>query len=723
MLRRTALIGFVFLSLAAVAQQAKDHKVVHHPWDDVKLSSDARAAMVLAQMTMDEKLAMIHGMKESDVPGIKFDPIGTVQGMGYLPGIPRLGIPSIEMADSAVGIRQPENGSRYITLLPSTIGLASSWDQDAAMRYGQLIGHEMRQLGLDMSIGGGVDIMREPRNGRNFEYAGEDPILAGTMVGTLEAGVLSQHAMSDIKHYAFNDQETGRRQVNVAIGEKAMRESDLLAFEIALEIAKPSAVMCSYNLVNTEYACENDYLLKTVLRNEFHFQGFVVSDWSAAGSTERAALAGLDVEMEYGKYFGKPFADAMKSGQISEAQLNVMVSRVLRSLFASGVVDDPPVREIVDPFNGRDVAQKIAEESIVLLQNGNAVLPLSLGVRHIALIGAHADVGVISGGGSAQVPSPEGNAAQKDGKPAPGPTYFPSSPLREIQSHAIGANVTFDEGTNLKSAASTAKNADVAIVFVTQPMREAHDAKSLALPDMQDDLIEAVAAANPHTIVVIESGGPVTMPWKNKVAGIIEAWYPGIGGAQALANLLFGTVNFSAKLPATFPASEAQLPHPVIPGLENGPLPKNPPIFNANYNIEGARVGYKWFQSEKREPLFPFGFGLSYTTYSYSGLSVDTSKLTVSFSVKNTGKREGTDIAELYISLPQSVGEAFRRLAGWQRVDLQPGESKTVTIAVDKRALSIFDVATHSWQIPKGEFQWLAGGSSDDLPLHAVTTR
>jgi len=722
MLGRIVASGCFLFCLAVAAQKpvAKAAPVVRHAWDDATLSPDERAGLVLAEMTLDEKLAMIHGMKPEDAPGVKFDPSGSVEGVGFLPGVARLGVPSINMTDSAVGVRQPEDESRYTTLLPSSFALAASWDPDAAMRYGQVVGRELHELGLNMSIGGGVNLMREPRGGRTFEYAGEDPLLAGTLVGTLEAGVHSEHVMNDIKHFALNDQESGRRQVNVVLGERAMRESDLLAFEIALEIAKPSAVMCSYNLLNTDYACENSYLLKTVLRDEFHFQGFVVSDWSATHSTVKAAMAGLDVEMSGGKFLGKPFAEAMKSGEISPEQLDSMVRRVLRSLFASGAVDDPPVREIIDPFRGREIAQKIAEESMVLLRNEGATLPLSQGVHRVAVIGGHADVGVLSGGGSAQVAAPGGNAVLKDGKPAAGPTFFPSSPLREVQSHAAGASVTFDDGMSLSAATKAAKDAEVAIVFVTQPMREARDAATLSLPDKQDELVEAVASANPHTIVVIESGGPVTMPWKNKVATIVEAWYPGIGGAQALGDLLFGTVNFSAKLPGTFPASEAQLPHPVIAGSDMVPQPKGQPavIFNANYSAEGARAGYKWFQSEKKEPLFPFGFGMSYTTFAYSDLTVNAEKLAVSFTVKNTGSREGTDIAELYVALPVAVGESFRRLAGWQRVDLKPGEAKLVTIAVDKRMVSIFDTATHSWQMPSGAFEWSAGGNSENLPLH-----
>jgi len=528
------------------------------------------------------------------------------------------------------------------------------------------------------------------------------------MVGTLEKGVASQHVMNDIKHYAFNDQETGRNILSAVIDERAARESDLLAFQIAIGIAEPSGVMCAYNKFNATYSCENDYLLNHVLKKDFAFKGFVLSDWLGTHSTVKAALAGLDMEQpgdfDTAKaYFGQPLEDAVLSNAVPMARLNDMVHRILRSMFAAGVIDDPPIKTVVDPFRGRDDAQHIAEESIVLLRNQSSVLPLAPTIRSIAIIGGHADVGVLSGGGSAQVDAPGGNALDN----APGtaqwghPVYFPSVPMREIAAHAPNAHITFNDGANPAAAAAFAKSADVAIVFVTQFMREEVDAPSLSLPDDQDALVSAVAAANPHTIVVIESGGPITMPWVNNVAGILEAWYPGIGGAQAIANILFGTVNPSAKLAATFPRSEADLPHPFLPGStrvfpagtsagrKNQTMP-----FDVDYNIEGARVGYKWFDSENKPVLFPFGFGLSYTTFAYSDPKLGLPDNAVSVVIKNTGKREGTEIAEVYVQL---LGENYKRLAGWQRVTLAAGESKKITITMDSRLLSTFDAEHHSW--------------------------
>jgi len=702
-----------------------------YPWQNAALAPDVRADLVLNELTLSEKLQLVRGSGWGILmPGNPIPP-GSNYGAGFVPGIERLGIPGINLADSAVGVRLAAVQSRYATLLPSTLGAAASWDPDAALLYGQVIGRELRAQGFNMSIGGGVNLMREPRDGRNFEYAGEDPLLAGTMSGMLEKGVASQHVMNDIKHYALNDQETGRNIYNAVIGERAMRESDLLAFQIAIGIAKPSGVMCSYNKVNGDYACENDYLLNQVLKHDFGFQGFVLSDWEATHSTVKAALAGLDMEQpgsfDGKSYFGQPLQDAVLSSQVPMSRLNDMVHRILRSMFAAGVIDDPAdVRSVVDPFRGRDDAQHIEEESIVLLRNAHGVLPLAPDLKSIAIIGGNADVGVLSGGGSAQVDAPGGNAL--DHKPGTAqwghPVYFPSVPLRSISKHAPQAHVSFNDGTDPAAAAKFARNADVAIVFVTQYMHEAEDAPSLALPGNQDALVDAVAAANPHTIVVVESGGPITMPWVNSVAGIVEAWYPGIGGAQALANILFGTVNPSGKLPATFARTEADLPHPVIAGSEgdhaiHAASTASPKSFNVTYS-EGARVGYKWFDSENKQPLFPFGFGLSYTTYIYSAFAVDGGHLAATFTVKNTGKREGTEIAQLYAQVP---GENYKRLVGWQRVPLAPGESKSVSITVDPLMLSIFDTTKHAFSLPSGQFQFFAGPSSRELPLHRVISK
>ncbi len=643
-----------------------------------------------------------------------------------MPGIDRLGIPDINLADSAVGIRMAAPDSRYATLLPSVLGLASSFDPSAAHLYGEVIGRELRDQGTNMSIGGGVDLTREPRNGRNFEYAGEDPVLAGNIVGQLAMGVQSQKVMGDIKHYAFNDQETGRSVVNVQMGKREMRETDLLAFEIAIKMAKPAGVMCSYNLVNGDHACENDYLLNQVLKKDFDFKGWVLSDWEATHSTAKSANSGLDQEMPGDDYFGPALKKAVEDGQVPMARLDDMVHRILRSMFAVGVIDDPPSRRVVDPFRGKDDSQHIAEESIVLLKNANGTLPLKAASIHsIAIIGGHADVGVLSGGGSAQVDAPGGNAID----PAQGtaiwgkPTYFPSSPMKALERLQPSAKFNFSSGDDLSEASQLAKRSDIAIVFVTQYMSESVDAPSLSLPHNQDALVSAVAAANPNTVVVLETGGPVSMPWIGDVKAVLASWYPGIGGGEAIANILTGAVNPSGKLPITFAKSDADLPQPTVPGMNPSDNHAERDLhaakvqpFDLKYK-EGLAIGYRWYEVKHIAPLFAFGHGLSYTTFQYSGLKVDPDHQAVHFQIKNTGKLAGAEIAEMYVTLPASAEEPFQRLAGFQRVQLAPGETKNVTLPLNPAYISIFDEAADRWTLFPGKYKVAVGPSSQDVPL------
>ena len=716
------------------------------PWSDKSLSPDQRADLLIGQMTLDEKIQLLHGSQGGRGAAASPPPTASRSngGAGWVPGIPRLGIPDVNMADSAVGVTRGAAESRYSTLLPSSLGAAASWNPDLALLYGQVIGRELRDQGYNMSIGGGVDITREPRNGRNFEYAGEDPILAGTTVGMLMKGVQSQQIMGDLKHYALNDQETGRNIGNALLDKRSMRESDLLAFQIAYRISDAAGFMCGYNKVNGDWDCENDYLLNQVLKKDFGFKGWVMSDWGGTHSTTKAIMAGLDQEQPGSGFFGEALKKAVESGEIPLARVNDAVHRILRSLFAVGVWDNPPdQRRVVDVFKGLDDAQKIAEESIVLLKNAGNQLPLSAAVKSIAVIGSHADVGVPSGGGSAQVNPPGGNAAAPPaGQAAPaggfggggrgGAQYFPSSPLKYIRAKAPGAKVEYNDGADPAAAAALAKASQVAIVFVNQPMSEGRDAATLALPDKQDDLVSAVAAANAHTIVVAETGGPVTMPWAGQVSGILEAWFPGIGGGQAIANILFGDVNPSAKLPVTFARSDNDLPHPQVPGINLVPPPAagrgagggggggrgGMPAFDVPYT-EKLEVGYKWFDGENKEPLFAFGHGLSYTTFAYSGLhaTVAGHSVTVAVTVKNTGKRAGKEIAEVYATLPASTGEPPKRLIGWQKVELAAGESKTVNIVIDPLYLSIFNEGKNSFEVAGGDYKIWAGGSSRSLPL------
>ena len=695
------------------------------PWMNMSLDPDARADMMVQAMTIDEKIQLVHGAGWGVLrPGAVVPP-GDNGGAGFVPGIPRLGLPDINLADSAVGVRGAARDSRYATLLPSVIGMASSWDPAMGHLYGAVIGRELRDEGYNMSIGGGVDLIREPRNGRNFEYASEDPVLSGTMVGQLAMGVQSNQIMGDIKHYVLNDQETGRNTLNAVLDKRAMQETDLLAFQIAIGMAKPAGVMCSYNRVNGDYACENDYTLNQVLKKDWGFKGFVLSDWSGTHSTVKAALAGLDMQQPGDRFFGAPLKQAVQEGKVPQARLDDMVHRIVRSMFASGAIDHPPLRRVVDPFAGRDDAKKIEEESLVLLKNEGGILPLTANVKSIAVIGGRADYGVMSGGGSAQVDAPGGLVGgSKWGEPV----YFPTSPLRYLKEQAAaGVEVRFDAGTDVAQAAKAAKNAQVAIVFVTQWMSEGMDRYTLSLPDKQDALIEAVVKANPNTVVVLETGGPVSMPWSAKVKGIVEAWFPGIGGGEAIADVLDGRVNPSGKLSVTFAAKDADLPHLHVSGLtestgnngmdgggRHGEEAKN---FTVDYNVEGMLVGYKWFEAKDKTPLYPFGFGLSYTSFAYSGLKVTPDATSVSFEVKNTGARAGDEIAEVYVTLPKSAGEPFRKLVGFKRVSVAAGASERVTVPIDPLYLKVFSAEKDAWEMLPGEYAIEAGGSSAALPL------
>ena len=727
-----ALFSLCCLTLPGSAQRQAPPKPAG-PWMNPSLSPDERADLVLKELTLDEKIALLHGVGMPTDDRLTPENAPSNRGVGYVVGVPRLGIPGIDMSDAAYGVRSSGANGRYSTALPANVAAAASWDTEAAFEYGALLGRELRAQGYNMSLGGGVDITREPRNGRTFEYLGEDPVLAGTLVANIIAGTQSQHVIGDIKHYAFNDQESGRNSVNVLVGNRAARESDLLAFEIGVTQGHPAAVMCSYNRVNGDFSCESNYLLNEVLKKDWQFPGFVLSDWGGTHSTEKASAAGLDNEEPGSNFFGDRYKAAVESGKIPQSELDDHVLRILRSMFAAGVIDYPRQRSVVDPLAGMEIARKIEEGSIVLLKNNRAALPLDAAKLHtIAVIGAHADVGMISGGGSAQVDPPGGNAIAPPGK---GGTrwqeqiWFPTSPLNAIQARAPKAIVKYNSGDDPTAAAAAAKHADVAIVFAYEWESEGMDLPNLSLPLHQDDLIAHVSAANPHTIVVLETGSPVTMPWLGAPAAILEAWFAGSDGANALGNVLFGTVNPSGKLPNTFPRSEADLPHPVIvqppPRSQfSGPVAPQQasgrPPFQVDYN-EGVKVGYKWYDAENKPVLFPFGYGLSYTSYKYAGLSVTQGKtVNATFTVANTGARAGAEIAEVYASLPASAGEPPKRLVGWSKVKLNAGERRTVTVEIDPKYLSIFDEQKDGWTLVPGDYTILVGGSSQDLPLKAA---
>jgi beta-glucosidase len=676
-----------------------------------------RAATMVAQMTQAEKLSLLEGYLGTDFPPAKFvAPEAARPGSaGFVPGIARLGIPPQWQTDAGLGVATQglAKKKRAATALPSGPALAASFDPALAFEGGRMIGREAHAYGFNVMLGGAVNLLREPRNGRNFEYAGEDPRLAGTIVGAEIAGVQANHVIDTTKHYALNDQETDRGSGNFEIDEAAFRMSDLLAFELAIERGNPGSVMCAYNLVNGVHACENPFLLTQVLRDDWHWQGYVMSDWGAAHSTAASANAGLDQESGFGLqqdgWFGAgKLTAALEKTEIDQSRIDLMVTRILTAMFVHGLVDDPVTgMGAVDFAADRAVARRAAEAGIVLLKNERDLLPIAAGAKRIALIGGHADKGVISGGGSSQV-YPEGENAVPGIEPTswPGPVlYYPSSPLAELKKLLPNARIDYASGDDAGAAATLAEGADLVVVFGTQWASESIDVP-LHLDGRQDALIGKIAGANPNTVVVLETGGPVLMPWAAKVPAILEAWYPGRMGGAAIANVLTGKINPSGHLPMTFPESLDQLPWPGAPRKNGGTY------------TEGAAVGYKWFDAKGLQPGFPFGHGLSYTRFAHSGLKVTRADegLLASVRVTNTGRRSGADVVQVYVSGPPGSGwEAPKRLGGFAKVSLQPGESRVVGIAIDPRFLAVWNIANPGWTRLAGPYTVTVGQSSREL--------
>jgi beta-glucosidase len=695
---------------------------------------DARAAAVVAQMNPEELTQLTVGI----MPLPAFDPrpsppplpADAVIGAGYVPGVPRLQIPSLRESDASLGVAWVL-GMRHdgATALPSALAMGATWNLALMRQGGATIGGEARAKGFNVLLAGGMNLMRDPRNGRSFEYLGEDPLHSGLMSGAAVNGIQSMHVISTVKHFAFNGQETGRKVASSNIGDAAARESDLLAFQIAIEQSQPGAVMCAYNKVNQVYSCGNDYLLNKVLKGAWAYKGWVMSDWGAVHGLADA-LNGLDQQsgsqLDPAVYFGTTLAAAATHDGAYAQRLRDMNQRVLRSIYAVGV-DQPTAPPVVDPQANAAVAQTLASEGIVLLRNRLHALPLSSNIGRIALIGGFADSGMLSGSGSSAVQSADGPSISvpltNNGKYANFITqaYHRSVPLKAIQARVPGARVDYNDGRYLSDAAHLARAADVAIVFATEWRSEGYDVPDLRLPDRQDALIAAVAAANPNTIVVLETGGPVLMPWLEQTAAVIEAWYPGARGAEALAAILFGDVNPSGKLPVTFPASLVQLPRPALPGAEvvEPSIVDEPPagtVIDVDYDIEGSDVGYRWYARRGEQPLFPFGFGLSYTTYAYSDLrSSGGNAPTARLAVRNSGAAAGQETAQLYLVRgPQ--GERLR-LLGWAKLELKPGEQQIAAITIDRRLLADFDSQAQRWHLAAGDYTLAAGPSSAELPL------
>ena len=700
-----------------------------------------RAFDIEAQMTQAEMLALVDGQYALPIGTFYPLPEGALGSAGFVTNVTRLGLPNLQESDAGLGVADPtppgtqtpvRGSAGYSTELPSGLATAATFNPDLAYKGGAMIGREAHAEGFNILLAGAMDLTREPRCGRNFEYAGEDPLLSGTMTGALMAGVQSQHVMATMKHYALNAQETGRMVLSADIGEQSLRQSDLLAFEIALEKGQPAAVMCAYNKLNGVYACENNFLLNQVLKQDWGYPGWVLSDWGAMHAITDANV-GLDQEsadiidqLLNGSRFFQNLGAAITDGVVAESRLQNMVFRILFSGFATGAFDDPPVIKPINATADAAVSQADEEQAAVLLQNTSNLLPLSKSIKSIAVIGGNAINGVITGGGSSQV-LPVGGPAQPIDTSTilPHPVIWnPSSPYAALAQEAPAALLTYNDGSNAQSAAAAAAAAQVAIVFVDQPMSEAYDAANLSLPPDevtgadQDALVAAVAAANPNTIVVVESGGPVLMPWLPQVGAVLQAWFPGAAGGTAIARVLFGDVDAAGRLPITFPASVNQLPRPVLDGTAS---PNEP--FDVNYAIEGAAVGYKWFMKQGYTPLFPFGFGLSYTQFAFSQLrAVGGQSVGLSFIVTNTGTRAGYAVPQAYLTLPASAAEDPFRLIGWQKLLLKPGQSKRVTLSADPRLAATFDTTAQLWRTVAGPAAVQIGTSAQSLTLSAPVT-
>jgi beta-glucosidase len=596
------------------------------------------------------------------------------------------------------------DGMSNVTQLPAPVDVAATWDTSAEQEYGQVIGAEQAAKGTTVDLGPTINIVRDPRWGRAFESVSEDPYLAGQMSAADIRGVQSTGTMAQVKHYAVYNQETNRNTPsdNAIVSTQAEQEIYLPAFQAAVQQGAASSVMCSYSTINGTYACQNPYTLSTVLRQQFGYTGFVTSDWGATHSTAASANAGLDMDMPGNDgYYGTALVSAVNSGSVSTGTVNSAVSAILTQMFAFGLFDKAPggsPSAVATSSAHQSDATQLAEEGTVLLKNSGSVLPLSSSDTSIAVIGADASTSPqTDGGGSAGVNS-SGTV----------------TPLQGIEAAAPGGTtVTYNSGSSDSSAASAASAASVAVVFANLAESEGSDLSGIDLGTTQDNLITSVAAANPDTIVVLNTGSAVTMPWLSSVKGVLEAWYPGQEDGTAIANVLFGDYDPSGHLTVTFPASLSQVPASTTaqwPGTGG----------TVQYS-EGIDVGYRWYDSQNLTPLFPFGYGLSYTTFSFSNLQVGSltagGAATVTATVTNTGSRAGADVAQLYVTDPSASGQPPLQLEGFQRVSLAAGASTTVTFSLTQRSLQYWNSSSNGWATSTGNYGIEVGDSSANLPL------
>ena len=682
------------------------------PWMDASKTPEQRADLLIKAMNFDQKLHMTTFSEPQ-----WFAHYGTA---GHIDAIPELCIPEINMSDAGSGIVGLQQGT---TVFPSGIAQAAMWDPAMARRFGKAIGEEAFAKGINVILGPGMNTARLATNGRNFEYMGEDPFLGGKTVAASIKGIQTNPVLAEAKHYALNDQENNRNFVDVTVDDRTLHEIYLPPFEAAIKDGKVGSVMCSYNKAFGDWVCENKKMLTGILRRQWGFDGFVTSDWGATHSTAKSADAGMDIEMHLKPphYFGAPLGDAITAGAVPESRLDDMMKSIFVPMFRFGLFDHRPVSQPdaylnqADTPAHRSLAREMSEQSTVLLKNKDGLLPLDNGTgRTIAVIGSAANpVGASGASGG-------GGSSHGTGIPSP------VSPLEGIQALAQthGDRVVYDPGSAHQDAAAVAAAADIAIVFVADTMSEGSDRTTLdpnpglcatllcfGTGEDENGMVEAVAAANPDTVVVINGGAPVSMPYLDEVKSVLDGWFPGVENGNAIANVLYGNANPSGHLPQTFPKSLADMPTKTpqqYPGVDG----------KVSYS-EGLKIGYRWFDSENIEPLFPFGYGLSYTTFKYSALKLKSNGKTarVSFTLTNTGKRSGADVAQVYVAFPKPLGEPPRQLKGFQKVYLDAGESQRVTIPLDVRAFSYWDSDKQAWRESRGCFGVSVGDSSRSLPL------
>ena len=664
------------------------------PWVGSAAPVADRVNQLMAAMTAQQRIKVLHGNG------------ATGPYIGDTDAVPELCIPALGLQDGPAGVGDGLDG---VTQFPAPVTAAATWDTGLMNRYGTAMGAEFAGKGVDIALGPTINLVRDPRWGRNFETYSEDPYLAGAAGTSTIQGIQSQGVMAQAKHAAAYNVEAGASRGtpsdNVIIDDRTLHELYLPAFQQVASQGQVASMMCAYNQINGVPACQSAGVLTTAIKQDANWGGFVGSDWgSATGGPRQLANGGLDMEMPGGAFFGQGLLDAVSRGEVTQARVDDMVRRVLTQMFKFGVFDRArrgTPQSVVTNAANVTTARDVAAAGSVLLKN-NGVLPLGAATKSIALSGGDGIDPQNIGGGSAKV------------NPSPASV----NPINGIKARAgSGVTVSYVDGAgehvqtpNIAGAVAQARTADVAVVFASYGESETQDLDTIDLENQQNDLIDAVATANPRTIVVLNTGSAVTMPWLSKAAAVIEGWYPGQENGNAIASLLYGDVNPSGKLPISFPKQVADLP---TANVQQFP--------GANDRIEyseGLNVGYRWYDSRNIEPLFPFGFGLSYTTFGFSNLVVTpqgtNGTATVTATVTNTGTRAGADVVQLYVGQPAGNGEPPKQLKGFKKVQLNPGQSQTVSFPLTPRDLAHW---TGSWTTNAGQYRVSVGDSSRNVPL------